>query len=176
MSNTINDFRDFFQSNKKTNDFEIKTICEKTYALFESSFSHANILFTIKSTGNTKIHSYENEFSQVVFNILNNAKQQLLKEDIQKPSIFLTIEEKQQYISIEIEDNAKGIKEENLNKIFEPYFSTKDNGMGLGLYMSKVIIEDHMKAKLGVKNSKNGAVFMITLPKKAPKRLFKKDF
>ncbi|NQY23149.1 MAG: sensor histidine kinase [Campylobacteraceae bacterium] len=176
MSNTINDFRDFFQSNKKTNDFEIKAICEKTYALFESSFSHSNILFTIKSTGNTKIHSYENEFSQVVFNILNNAKQQLLKEDIQKPSIFLTIEEKQQYISIEIEDNAKGIKEENLNKIFEPYFSTKDNGMGLGLYMSKVIIEDHMKAKLGVKNSKNGAVFMITLPKKAPKRLFKKDF
>ena len=86
----------------------------------------------------------------MIFNILNNAKQQLIKEDIQKPSIFLSIKEEKQYIIIQIEDNAKGIKEENLNKIFEPYFSTKDNGMGLGLYMSKVIIEDHMKAKLGV--------------------------
>ena len=105
----------------------------------------------------------------MIFNILNNAKQQLLKEDIQKPSNFLSIKEEKQYI-IEIEDNAGGIKEENLNKIFEPYFSTKEDGMGVALYMSKVIIQEHMKGKLGVENSKKGALFVITLPKKAPKR------
>jgi len=176
MSNTINDFRDFFQSNKKTNDFYVKDVCQKTYALFESSFSHSNIILDIESEGDTKIHSFQNEFSQVIFNILNNAKQHLLKEERDYNFISVCIKEEKKYIYIEIEDNAGGVKEENLNKIFEPYFSTKDNGMGLGLYMSKVIIEEHMKGRLSVKNTKDGAVFMITLPKKAPKRLFKKDF
>lgn len=103
------------------------------------------------------LFNYKNEFKQVVLNLLVNAKDILATRKIYNPRIAITIEKN----SISIEDNAGGIKLENIEKIFEPYFSTKEEGLGIGLYMSKLIIEKNMGGKLRVENSRYGALFRI---------------
>ena len=111
------------------------------------------------------INSYENEFSQVLFNILNNAKQELIEKQIHEPIIKVHIQERKKSILLKISDNAMGIDKKIIDKIFEPYFTTKDSGMGIGLYMSKVIIEEHMNGTLKVEDITNGVLFEISLPK-----------
>ena len=107
----------------------------------------------------------ESEFKQVVLNIINNAKDVIDDKKITNGKIEIELDDKLKQISIK--DNGGGIDEEILPKIFDPYFSTKDekNGTGLGLYMSKTIVEDHHKGILNVKNSENGVIFEIILNK-----------
>ena len=112
------------------------------------------------------VYGYPSEFSQVIFNIISNAKDVLIQREIQEPEIIINIDQNEKHIYCEIMDNGGGIDEKYLDKIFEPYFTTKDvNGTGIGLYISKEIIHKHMKGTLHAENSVKGAKFTISIPK-----------
>ncbi len=113
------------------------------------------------------VSGFPNEYSQAIMNILNNAKDVLVEREIKNPLIKIKTYEKDNYGYLEIEDNAGGIEKKcNRKKIFDPYFTTKhkSQGTGIGLYMSKMIIEQNMKGTLEVKNSKEGAKFLVSIP------------
>ena len=163
LSSTIDDFRDFFKPQKEMRITNFEVIFSKAYSLIESDLQNKKIEIDIDSESIEDFTSYENELVQVVLNILKNAEDVLLERGIKEPLIKITIQD----YSISIEDNAGGIDEEYLGKVFDPYFSTKKkNGTGLGLYMSKVIIEEHCYGTLDVKNGEKGAKFTIKLPQK----------
>ncbi len=107
----------------------------------------------------------EGEMMQVFLNIFKNAQDNFKEKKIQNPLIMIETSDTKEGIMIEISDNGGGIKEDLLSKIFDPYFSTKDekNGTGLGLYMSKTIIEKHHEGLFNVSNKDKGACFTITL-------------
>lgn len=165
MSHTIDDFSNFFKTDKKMEKFGVLNTYEKTHRLLTASFKHNSIDVEVQCEKELFINSYENEFSQVLFNILNNAKQELIEKQIHEPIIKVHIQETKKSVLLKISDNASGIDEKIIDKIFEPYFTTKDSGMGIGLYMSKVIIEEHMNGMLKVENIPNGVLFEISLPK-----------
>jgi len=162
LSHTIDDFRDFFKPQKTMHTTNFEVIFSKAYNLIENSLYSKNIQLELEIRSVVDFKSYENELVQVVLNLLKNAEDVLIERSIENPKIYLNIDS----YSISIEDNAKGIREEILERIFDPYFSTKEkNGTGLGLYMSKVIIEEHCSGTLNVENGDHGAKFTITLPK-----------
>ena len=164
MSSTINDFRNFFKIDKKIEKFGVLDSFENTYSLLNASFKHSCINVNVHCEKELFVKSYKSEFSQVVFNILNNAKQALVERKVSEPCINVEIKEYRKKLLLTISDNALGIESKILDKVFEPYFTTKEEGMGIGLYMSKVIIEQHMKGRLSVKNISNGVSFEISLP------------
>jgi len=166
MSNTIEDFRNFFIMEKEKKEFNIKHVCEKSQGLLKPNFRKGTIEFELTCKEDVVITSYQNELSQVIFNLLTNAIQALQKADISDGKIYIEIIKDYKYAHVLISDNALGIDKKLLNKIFEPYFSTKDKGMGIGLYMAKIIIQEHMQGLLTVKNISNGAQFKISLPLK----------
>jgi len=165
MSHTIDDFSNFFKTDKKEEKFGVLNTFEKTHRLLTASFKHSSIEVEVLCENELYVKSYENEFSQVLFNILNNAKQEFIEKNITDPKIQVEISSTNKHVILKISDNALGIDENIIDKIFEPYFTTKDSGMGIGLYMSKVIIEEHMDGSLKVKNISNGVLFEISLPK-----------
>ena len=113
-----------------------------------------------------KVYGLPNEFSQAVMNILTNAKDVLVERKIDNPLVTIRIYEESNFGVLEIEDNGGGIDEEVLPKIFEPYYTTKHQfqGTGIGLYMSKVIVEQNMQGRLTVKNISDGVIFTIKIP------------
>ncbi|MGE3591320.1 MAG: ATP-binding protein, partial [Arcobacter sp.] len=170
LSQTIDDFRDYFNPHKEATYFNIEDIFNKALDLLEVQFNLKNIKF-IKNLNEVYIYGFENEFLQVIINILNNAKDEFDRKELEDRYIFIGIEKKDNQVKISIKDNAGGIDEKIINKIFEPYFTTKfkSQGTGIGLYMSKEIIEKHMKGKILVSNkefvyeekAQKGALFEI---------------
>ena len=132
--------------------------------ILNTILSHHNIEIEKNVKDDIEIFAHENEFSQVLLNIITNAKDALVLNNIKNPKIEINVKKENDKAIITIEDNANGIKEENLNNVFIPYFTTKEKGTGIGLYMSKIIIEQNMEGKIDVKNSSKGAIFTITLP------------
>ena len=115
------------------------------------------------------IYGYENEFKQVLLNLINNAKNKIIKKEKElnkKYKIDVNIQRCKNYNTIEIIDNAGAIDENIINSIFQPYFTTKKDGTGLGLYMAKVIIEDKMKGTINARNDGENVIFTIRLPHK----------
>ena len=173
LSNTIDDFRSFFSKNKKTSQINISDTIEKSLELMGNSFLHhkINLVKNLKSIETT---SLENELIQVLMNILVNAKDALRHTVSAEKYIFIDVEEKDNQIVIQVKDNAGGINDDIIDKIFEPYFTTKHqfNGTGIGLYMSKLLMEKHLKGELTVKNVEytfmdnnyKGALFEVILP------------
>ena len=129
-------------------------------------FASGSIELIKEITNDVEIYDYENEFSQVLLNIITNAKDALVSNKIEKPIIKINISKVENNLIVKIKDNANGINEKIIANVFEPYFTTKGkgNGTGIGLYMSKLIIEKNMNGKLEVENDEKGAVFKITLP------------
>ena len=126
-----------------------------------------NIKLDIIIQKNPTLIGYKNAYQQVLLNIINNAKDILIQRKIENPYIKISIYERKENIITTIEDNGGGIKVEPIEKIFEPFFTyQKINGSGLGLFMSKLIIQNNMNGKLEASNSENGAFFKITIPKK----------
>ena len=163
LSSTIDDFRDFFKPNKEIKNTNFEIILSKALILIESSLKNKKITL-IKSINNTqRFMAYENELVQVVLNLLKNAEDILIQTKTKNPKIEITLDT----TTLNILDNGGGVPKEILNQIFDPYFSTKTkrNGTGLGLYMSKVIVEDHCNGNLDVTNTKDGALFTIKLPR-----------
>ncbi|OCL93126.1 sensor histidine kinase [Arcobacter porcinus] len=167
MSQTIDDFRNFFKPQGEKELFSIEKACKDTYFIVESTLKYHNIetIFDIKDDIN--ILAYKNEFSQVILNLINNAKDILIERDIEKPKIEIEIKNGIKYAIIKIKDNAGGVDKNNIDKIFDPYFTTRyqTQGTGIGLYMAKNIIERNMKGFINVKNSDIGAIFTVKVAK-----------
>ncbi len=153
MSQTIDDFRDFYRPKKEKESFGLVEEIQKVIALLNLN----EIEVELKAKEEITIVNYKNEYKQVILNLLVNAKDVLLQRAISSPKI--TIEINQKYLSIS--DNAGGIELENIQKVFEPYFSTKRDGLGIGLYMSKSIVEKNMGGEMRVENDEDGAVFYL---------------
>ncbi len=161
LSSTIDDFREFFKPNKEKVEFIYTKLVEDVFKIIEVSITNKNILLIKKLDSKELLTSYPNELKQVILNLIKNAEDILLEKKIQNPQI--TIETFGR--TLQVKDNAGGVPQDIIEKIFDPYFSTKlnANGTGLGLYMSKTIIEEHCGGKLSVTNSEDGAVFTIEL-------------
>jgi len=158
MSNTIDDFRSFFRVDKEKKDFKVK---EATLSVIDMQLAQLkNYDIKINVTGDEFLYNgFQTEYQQVVLNLINNAKDAIIENKIDSPKINIVIRDNK----ITLEDNAGGIDKCILDRIFEPYFTTKEQGKGtgIGLYMSKMIIEKNMGAKIDVKNTKHGAMFTI---------------
>lgn len=165
MSNTINDFQNFFKPSKMKEFFNVSKACKKAAKILQSSLKHHCIEFEFNTDETPDVLGYPNEFSQAFLNILSNAKDVLIDRDTKNPKITVTIKPGHQYALIQVSDNAGGIKEENIERIFEPYFTTKHakQGTGIGLYMCKTIIERNMDGVVEAKNYENGARVTIKL-------------
>ena len=163
LSTTVDDFRNFYKPNKSVESVRLDAVFSKSLNIIKSSLlsSGVEIICTSNSRENIRIH--ESEMMHVILNILQNAQDNFTEQNIKYPKLIINIENK----SINIQDNAGGVPAAILEKIFDPYFSTKHrkNGTGLGLYMSKLIVEDHHKGKLYVQNIDDGACFTIELSK-----------
>lgn len=172
MSHTIDDFRNFFMPKKEKEEFYLHKVIDSVMRIVSSSLENHKINIDINIDKNTKLKTFLNEYEQVILNILKNAKDVLIEKKIKNPQIKITAYEEPLYVVLYIEDNAGGITVEPKGKIFEPYFTTKDdsNGTGIGLYMSKIIVDKNMKGKLRVKNTRNGAKFGIHIPKDFSKK------
>lgn len=166
LSQTIDDFKTYFHPNKEIVNIEIHELLQKTVNFTLSRVKDREINVHIDKESSIYIKTYINELIQVVLNIINNAIDAHNESKLKNPIINLSVKDEGSDILIYIVDNAGGIKEENLPKIFEPYFSTKGkNGTGLGLYMSQMIIEKQFNGKIKVKVSENFTTFIIRLPK-----------
>ncbi|WP_294876891.1 MULTISPECIES: cache domain-containing protein [unclassified Sulfurospirillum] len=165
LSTTIDDFRTFFKQNTEKELVLLTTPVEKALQMIEASLISKNIKVLKHYQCNHPIEVYKNELVQVILNILKNSEDNFVEKNISQPCITISTQKNDHTYTIGIEDNGGGILEEFLPKIFEPYFSTKleKNGTGLGLYMSKVIIEEHHQGKLNATDVQNGILFEIIL-------------
>ncbi len=165
MSKTIDDFRDFFKPNKLKEKFYISDIIHSSIELIDASYKNYNITLETNLDQDAIIHGYPGEFSQVILNILSNAKDALIDNKEENRIISISTHKNDDDVIIEIKDNAGGIPQEIITKIFDPYFTTKEEGKGtgIGLYMTKTIIENNMAGKISVENLSEGACFSITL-------------
>jgi len=170
MSSTIDDFRNFFKSQKDKEEFSLNNLIHKTLQMVETIYTNHNITIDFHAKKEYRCIGYPNELGQAILNITNNAKDALIEKDIADKyiNVQLSDDEQNNLIILHIMDNAGGIPEDIIDKIFDPYFSTKTekNGTGLGLYITKVIIQEHLDAKLTVENNKDGAIFKIHLKRK----------
>lgn len=161
LSSTIDDFRNFYKPNKEAVNTTLEELITRAIKIMKSSLDSDNIEMLYEYNDKQMIKLYENETIQVVLNILKNAQDNFKEKKIENPQIKITTKEN----GISICDNGGGIPEDILPKIFDPYYSTKDekNGTGLGLYMSKTIVEEHHNGKLQVSNRDDGVCFTIEL-------------
>ena len=166
MSKTIDDFKNFFNPNKQKTIFNIENAIHKSYDILKGSVRVHHINVEINISKELKCNSYIEELQQVVLTILNNAIDALVSTKIPSGKIIISAFIKDDNIIIAIQDNAKGIDNKVIDKIFEPYFTTKHKtqGTGLGLYMAKMIIEDGLDGTLSVENKIDGACFTIQIP------------
>ena len=169
MSRTIDDFRNFFKPNKNKERFDVAQSIRSALELVESAFKNHEIKVRLDLQQNLEVTGYPGEFSQVLLNLLNNAKDALLENRKEDREIHIEAKEEGTKIIVTVEDNAGGIPPAIMDKIFDPYFTTKDEGKGtgLGLYMSNMIIQRSMHGHIRVTNSDNGARFIIEIPKEA---------
>ena len=165
LSYTVTNFSNFYKPDKKFKLTKVDNVILKAYELLVDSLDAFKIKTEFKLESNCEIMMHENEFTQVIINIINNAKDQLVLKNIENPMIKINSYVQRGKLYINISDNAAGIDEEKSDKIFDPYYSTKleKNGTGLGLYMSKVIIKDYHAGDIYAKNSDNGAIFTIRI-------------
>jgi PAS domain S-box-containing protein len=167
MSQTIDDFSTFFRITKKKEKFNILTNINDAIRLIDVQLKASQIKINInsKENNNLEVFGFANEFRQVMLNMIHNAMTAITQTKQHKGQISILLQADIEKITISIQDNGGGIKDKYLNKIFDPYFTTKDKGSGIGLYMSKVIIEHHMNGRLNVKNTHDGVQFTIILQK-----------
>ena len=165
MSQTIDDFRNFFKPNKESEVFSISSSLHNTMGMIRSSLEHNMITISENVDTSVYIKGFSSEFSQVILNVLNNARDALLENKSDDRQLYIRVFKDDENAYLEIEDNAGGIPSNVLDKIFDPYFTTKEEGKGtgIGLYMSKTIIENNMHGLLKVHNSEYGAKFTIII-------------
>jgi signal transduction histidine kinase len=163
MSNTIDDFSNFFHKDKKRVRFRLNDVVDSTVAFIAPSLRDSKIRLEVDGDQDLEAEGFPNEYAQALLNIVCNAKDVLLQKQPDNPLIGIRIFSSHGHPVVTVRDNGGGIAEEVLPRIFDPYFSTKEQkqGAGIGLYMSKVIIEKNMNGHLTACNVGNGAEFRI---------------
>jgi PAS domain S-box-containing protein len=170
LSKTIDDFRNFIKEEKIIQEVVLQDQIDKTISIIHATLE--NNFIELRNKINYEEPKYiklcANELSQVLLNIFNNAKDVLVEKDIKHPWIEINFTEEKDKLVITIEDNGGGIAGDVIHLIFDPYFTTKhkNQGTGLGLYISYKIVTESLKGKLYTKNTDNGAKFFIELPLK----------
>jgi PAS domain S-box-containing protein len=167
MSQTLENFMDFFKPNRKMVAFSLSESKKDALALIAKALQKDHIEVEVEGDGNIVVMGIANELTQVLLNILQNARDALLSADVRRRLIRIRFEEDGRDAVIVVSDNAGGIDEDIIDKIFEPYFSTKHSsqGTGLGLFMSRLIIQKSFGGSISVKNEDEGALFTIRIPK-----------
>lgn len=165
LSTTIDHFKEFYTPSKQKENFLIKEAIDSSITVLSAELKKRNIIFNIKYNVNEDINikGIKNELSQVILAILTNASDAL--KDIESPFINIQIDASDAEIIISISNNGKHIDKRDINKIFEPYFSTKKDGTGIGLYLSKLIINRSFDGELKVENIKEGVQFSLMFDK-----------
>jgi len=164
LSKTIDDFRNFFKPNKQTVILNINEPIQQALKIIKSSFLSVGITINEIYNSKKKISMYDSELMQVFLNIFKNSYDNFIEKHTEIPTLVIKTYDIDNDVIVEIIDNGGGIKKDILDKIFEPYFSTKEkHGTGLGLYMSKTIVEEHHTGKLNVQNTDNGLCFIIKI-------------
>lgn len=172
LSNTIDDFRNFFKEKKTKQKSTVEEALNGCLTIIESALKNNNINLIIETDTNIVIDTYINELKQVLLNIIKNAEDSLMEKKVGNPTIWINCYEKNAKVYISIKDNAGGIPDDIIEKVFDPYFSTKKKkeGTGLGLYMSKTIMKEHIGGDIMVRNEDGqGACFTLVLDKKEDK-------
>ena len=167
LSNTINDFKNFYKTNKSKELTNLNEMAEKSLNIIEDSITFRNIRIIKNLKSTSSIETFMSEVTQVILTLLQNAEDILLDKQTQNPYIKINTFEDDEYLYLQVIDNGGGIPQDILDKIFDPYFSTKHekNGSGLGLYFAKSIIENNCDALLTVENNQDEAVFTIRFKK-----------
>ena len=165
MSKTISSFQNYFKTSQDKQEFSIRSAIYESILILGKSLQNNNVVINIDISDDYFYKGYENEFQQVILVVLNNAKEALLTNKTQTPKIDVKVFKHYKEYKITICDNAGGIKDAIIEKIFNPYFTTKkkDQGTGLGLYIAKMIVEDKMGGRISVQNVEEGSCFSITL-------------
>lgn len=165
LSKTIDDFKEFYAPSKVKENFLVKEAINNSISILNEDLKKNNIKLGLKfsTSENIKIYGIKNELSQVILALLSNANDAL--KSCENPYININVSSTNAEVVLSIEDNAGGIKKKNLEKVFEPYFSTKEDGTGIGLYLVKLIIEKSFEGRLELKNNKAGACFTLYLEK-----------
>ena len=171
MSQTIDDFTEFYKPTKDKKRFRLLNTIQKSLTIVNAPLEKNNVIVDIKSI-DAEIENYENEFEQVIVNIINNAidAAKIKKEENLHinfiPKILINVSKDEEFVIVNIFNNCGNIPSDILERVFEPYFTTKfqDQGTGIGLYMSKIIIENNMNGYIDVKNKEDGVEFIIKLP------------
>lgn len=164
MSATIDDFRNFFRTDQDPQLFDLKEICGRILAFIAEALKLENIELVCSAPQAVVAMGYPNEFWHVLLNLLNNAKEALIERRVAAPRIALEIGREKNRAVVKVRDNSGGIPPDCIDRVFDRYFSTKGEGTGLGLYISKIIIEKRMAGCLTVCNVDGGAEFRIELP------------
>ena len=164
MSKTIDDFRNFFNPTSIKEEFLINDAISRAMKILKATLEYYKIDIQINCDEKYKINGFRNEYTQAIVNIISNAKDILVDKKIKNAKIKVYVKEVKDDIVLYIEDNAGGIDTSIIDKIFDPYFTTKyEYGTGIGLYMTKLIIEEKMNGTIKVENLNNGAVFSIKI-------------
>ncbi len=165
MSQTIDDFRNFFQPNRVEKSFNLIHPIQEAMNLLAASLKNNAISVTIECPENLAAFGLPNEFAQAMLNFLANAKDVLVEKDIPDKKIEISARDEGEYVVVCVGDNGGGIPAEIMDKMFDPYFTTKKNGTGIGLYMTRMIIEQHMHGIIRFRNTEVGAEFSLALPR-----------
>ncbi|WP_337251432.1 HAMP domain-containing sensor histidine kinase [Poseidonibacter parvus] len=165
LSKTIDDFKEFYTPSKQKENFSVKEAILNCITILDANLKKYNINLevNVNTDENIQIFGVKNELSQVILALVSNAIDAL--KSTQNPMINIDINSNNAEVIIAIKDNAGGINKKNLTKIFEPYFTTKEDGSGIGLYLVKLIIEESFEGKIDVLNEKEGAVFTLFFEK-----------
>ncbi len=166
LSTTIDDFRNFFKPDKKKELVTFETPISRALLIVEGSLISQSIEVEHSFNVNEKVEMFQNEIMQVILNIIKNSEDNFLERGIENPKITIETNKMASHYEIKVSDNGGGIPDHIIGNVFDPYFSTKDekNGTGLGLYMSKMMIEEHSGGLLRADNTSEGAVFTILIP------------
>ena len=163
MTETINGFLDFYNPNKTAEVFNINDSIQKALKILESKISLNNVKLDLQIDETLKTTGIKMELVQVLINIISNSLDVFIERDIKNRIIFLKLFEEDSKTVLTLEDSAGGVKDDILEKLLDPYFTTKTTGTGIGLYMVKLIIKNNFKGDLKIMNSENGLKFMIAL-------------
>lgn len=163
MSHTIDDFRNFFREDKQKKGFFISKAVHRAMEFVTAALASKNIQVECEDDETVTATGFQNEYAQVLLNILSNARETCIERSVTAARIHIRITSENERSVVYIRDNCGGIAEDIMPKIFDPYFTTRapDKGTGIGLYMSKVIIEQNMEGSLTVSNTGDGVEFRI---------------
>ncbi len=164
MSTTIDDFRDFFRSDREKTNFDVAAAVLEAIFIVEASLKSNKIDLVVNAPSGLVANGFPSQYGQAVLNLLANSKEAICDRQIADGKIQVTLRQEEESAVLRVEDNGGGFSPDILPRLFDPYFTTKDTGTGIGLYMTKMIIERNMDGAISAENTENGACFILTIP------------